>query len=94
MLYAFYCTDREDGGPIRAANREAHLAFLENLGERVFIAGPCVSEDGARMIGSLLVIECADMAAARALADSDPYAKAGLFASVDIRAWRKVFPKG
>jgi len=34
------------------------------------------------------VLEAADLAAARAFAAADPYAKAGLFASVEVRPWR------
>ena len=42
------------------------------------------------MTGSLIVLEVPDIAAARAWAEADPYAKAGLFDSVSIREWRKV----
>ncbi|TIT65324.1 MAG: hypothetical protein E5W60_14025, partial [Mesorhizobium sp.] len=34
-----------------------------------------------------------DMTAAQALAASDPYAKVGLFESVEIRPWNWVFQK-
>lgn len=93
MLYAFYCVDKPEAVGVRAANRDAHLGFLGELGDRVFVAGPFLNDDHSAMTGSLLVIDCEDMAAARALAAEDPYAKAGLFARVDIRAWRKVLPK-
>ncbi len=52
------------------------------------IAGPFTSDDGTAMLGSLLVIEAADRASAEALLADDPYAKAGLFESVTLRAWR------
>jgi uncharacterized protein YciI len=42
------------------------------------------------MTGSLIVLDLADMAAARDWAANDPYAKAGLFSSVDLIAWKKV----
>jgi len=45
------------------------------------------------MVGSLIIVDCEDMAAARSLAATDPYAQAGLFASVTIKPWRKVLPK-
>lgn len=93
MLFAFHCTDKPEAVGVRAANRDAHLAFLAELGERIVAAGPFLSDDGAAMTGSLLIIDCEDKAAAEALAASDPYAKAGLFARVDIRPWRKVLPK-
>ena len=93
MLFAFHCTDKPEAVGVRAANRDAHLAFLASLGDRIFAAGPYLSDDQSAMIGSLLLIECEDAAAAQALAAEDPYAKAGLFARVDIRPWRKVLPK-
>jgi hypothetical protein len=93
MLYAFYCSDKPEAVGVRAANREAHIGFLGELGERVFAAGPLLSEDGTAMVGSLIIVECADLVAARALAARDPYAKAGLFSSVTIKPWRKVLPK-
>jgi uncharacterized protein YciI len=36
------------------------------------------------------VLDVADLAAAQAWADNDPYAKAGLFSDVRIQAWKKV----
>ena len=42
------------------------------------------------MDGSLVILDVADMAAARDWAENDPYARAGLFESVEIRAWKKV----
>ena len=93
MLYAFYCSDKPEAVGVRAANREAHIAFLGEFGDRVFAAGPLLSEDGSAMVGSLIIVECADMAAARDLAARDPYAKAGLFSSVTIKPWRKVLPR-
>lgn len=93
MLFVFHCTDKPEAVGVRAANRDAHLAFLGELGERLLAAGPFLSDDGASMTGSLLIIDCDDRAAAEALADEDPYAKAGLFARVDIRPWRKALPK-
>jgi uncharacterized protein YciI len=40
------------------------------------------------MAGSMLIVELPDMAAAEAFAEADPYARAGLFERVEIRAWR------
>jgi uncharacterized protein YciI len=39
------------------------------------------------MNGSLVVVEAATLDAARKIASSDPFAKAGVFASVEIRPW-------
>jgi uncharacterized protein YciI len=93
MLYTFYCSDKAEAVGVRVAHREAHLAFLDELGDRLFVAGPLLSEDGSTMVGSLIIVDCEHMAAAHALATRDPYAKAGLFSSVAIKPWRKVRPK-
>jgi hypothetical protein len=88
MRVALICLDRPGHEPLRQATREAHLAYIRQTGV-VEMAGPFLSPEGG-MTGSLVVLEVPDLAAARAWAADDPYAKAGLFASVDIRAWKKV----
>lgn len=86
-LYALICTDKPDHEPLRKATRDAHLAYLNGTG-CVVMAGPFL--DNGTMIGSLVVIEAADRAAAAAWAKDDPYALAGLFADVRIEEWKKV----
>ena len=87
MLYALICTDKPDSLAIRMASRPDHVAYLESLGEALVFAGPLTGEDGATMDGSLIVIEASSLDAARTIAADDPFAKAGLFANVDIRPW-------
>jgi len=88
MIYALICTDKPDSLAIRKANRPEHLAYLESLGETLVLAGPFTEPDGETMNGSLVVVEAASLDAARKIAAGDPFAKAGLFAHVDIRPWR------
>ena len=87
MIYALICTDKPDSLAIRKANRPQHLAYLESLGETLVLAGPFTEPDGATMNGSLVVVEASSLDAARKIAAGDPFAKAGLFAHVDIRPW-------
>ena len=87
MFYALICTDKPESLAIRNAHRPEHLAYLESLGESLVLAGPFTAEDGETMNGSLIVVEAASLGAARKIAAGDPFAKAGLFASVDIRPW-------
>ena len=94
MHYVITCTDKAGSGDIRAANRSAHLAYLESFGDKVFAAGPTLTDDASAMTGSLLIVEFDDSAAAERFTTDDPYAKAGLFESVTIKPWRKVLPKG
>ena len=87
MLYVILAEDRPGHLETRLATRAVHLDYLSALGEQLVLAGPFLGEDG-NPVGSMVVVEAADAAAARAMADADPYAKAGLFASVAIRPWR------
>jgi len=87
MLFALICTDKPDSVDLRMAVRPDHLKHLEGLGAALKAAGPFTDDEG-KPTGSLVIIEAADRAAARALAEADPYARAGLFATVEIRPWK------
>jgi hypothetical protein len=92
MQYAIYGLDKPNGLELRKANRDAHVAHLRRHIDNIVVAGPLLSEDGATMIGSLIVIDFADKAQLDAFLTDDPYAKAGLFQSVAVRPWKKVLP--
>ena len=88
MLFAFICNDKPGGMEIRKAHRPEHLAYLKSLGEALKFAGPFLDEAGEAMTGSLIVLDTPSLEEAKSLAAGDPFAKAGLFASVEIRPWR------
>lgn len=91
MLYVLICKDKPvEGRTLRQQTRSAHLAYLESLGARVKVAGPLLDDAAAAPIGSLLVVEAASLDEARAMAAEDPYAGAGVFASVEVRPWKVV----
>ena len=94
MLFALNCKDKPGHLQVRLDARPAHVAFLEELNAKggLAFAGPYLGDDG-KACGSLVVIEATDRAEAEAIAAGDPYAKAGLFESVDINAWNWVFNK-
>ena len=92
MLFAITCLDRPGAQGVRAANRSKHLSFLATCGDRIRLAGPLLSDDGGEMIGSLLVIDFENRAAAETFAAADPYALAGLFAEVSIVRFKHVLP--
>ncbi|WP_209505226.1 MULTISPECIES: YciI family protein [unclassified Ruegeria] len=87
MLIALIARDKAGALQTRLNNRAAHLAYIEETGV-VSQAGPLL--DGDAMIGSLVVLDVEDLAAAQNWADNDPYAKAGLFQSVELIPWKKV----
>ena len=63
------------------------MKYLDSLCTALKAAGPFTNDEG-QPTGSLVIIEAADRAGAEAIAANDPYAKAGLFAAVEIRPWK------
>lgn len=88
MRIALIAKDKPGALQTRLDNRGAHLAYIEETGV-VEQAGPLLNAEGD-MSGSLVILEVEDMAAAERWADGDPYAKAGLFESVTLTAWKRV----
>jgi uncharacterized protein YciI len=86
------CEDKPDSLDLRMATRADHLAFIDSIRDRVRIAGPMLSDDGERMLGSLFILEADSIEAARELNAADPYTRAGLFGKVTIRPFRQVVP--
>jgi len=88
MRVALMTRDKPGALQIRLDTREAHLAYIKETGV-VEMAGPFLDEAG-QMCGSMIVLDVANLAAARAWAENDPYNKAGLFSDVRIQEWKKV----
>lgn len=89
MLFVATCTDKPDSMAKRLENRPAHLAYLATLGGRVKLGGALLTPDQKSVVGSLIVFEAADEAEVAALLAGDPYARAQLFADVDVKPWRQ-----
>ncbi len=78
MLYIMYNEDRPDGQAIRAATREAHLAYLERHKDILVLSG-----------GTLAVINVPSREAAEKFSAEEPFRKAGLFKTVKITRMRR-----
>ena len=87
MLFALICTDKPNSLDLRLKVRPDHVAYLNGLGDTLKTAGPFTTDEGSPD-GSLVIIDVENRAAAEQIAKNDPYAKAGLFSSVEIRAWK------
>jgi len=89
MLYIIYQEDRSDGAAIRAATRAEHLAYLERHADILVLGGATLADDGVTRIGSVLIINVPDRAAAERFSAEEPFRKAGLFGSVKITRMRR-----
>ena len=99
MLYCIVSTDVENSLLLRKSARPAHVERLEQLQAegRLVLAGPNPAIDSADpgdagFTGSLIVAEFPSLEHARVWADSDPYVAAGVYAEVNVKPFKQVFP--
>jgi hypothetical protein len=99
MFYTIIATDIENSLEKRLAARPAHLERLNTLLDegRLILAGPHPAIDTedpgeAGFSGSLIVAEFNSLEDAQAWAADDPYQQAGVYASVTVKPFKKVFP--
>ena len=86
MLFVIITMDKAGSLSLRLATRQAHFDYVSS--SRVLrLGGPFLDAKGD-MIGSLMIIEAADLEEARRWHANDPYRKAGLFAHSDIQPWK------
>ena len=92
MHFAFICKDKPGSLQVRLDTRPEHLAYLNalNADGKLGFAGPFLGDDG-KPTGSLVVVKAETIEDARRIAADDPYARAGLFAEVEVKAWNWVF---
>jgi uncharacterized protein YciI len=88
-LFVISYVDKPNSLALRMATREAHLGYAhdESRPTKVKLGGPYLDDNGD-MAGSLIIVEAPDKAAAVAFTQNDPYVKAGLMSSVDVRPFR------
>jgi uncharacterized protein YciI len=99
MLYVIVAQDTSDSLEKRLATRGEHLARLNLLNEqgRLVIAGPNPAVDSedpgsAGFSGSVIIAQFESQAQAEQWASEDPYIKAGVYASVSVKPFKKVLP--
>ena len=93
MLFAFHGMDGKDGAEKRDVNYPAHHTHLDNVakfGVTIVMSGPLLADDGKTPIGSLIIVDAPDRAAAETFYTSDPFYKAGVWEKTNITAFKKV----
>ena len=99
MLYAIIASDIENSMENRLNARPAHIERLDALQDegRLILAGPHPAIDSedpgeAGFSGSLIVAEFDSLDDAEAWAADDPYQLAGVYETVMVKPFKKVFP--
>lgn len=90
MLFAMIGRDAPDAKEKRPVHRPAHLEHLRPLSAagRITLAGPLT--DGS---GSLIVLEADSREEAWGIVARDPYVVNGIFSTVELHPFLKVFPE-
>ncbi|MFJ1230643.1 YciI family protein [Yersinia proxima] len=98
MLYIIFATDIPDSLEKRLSVRPAHLTRLQALQDegRLLTAGPNPAIDSADpgtagFTGSTVIAEFASQQEAEAWAEQDPYVVAGVYQSVIVKPYKRVF---
>ena len=89
VLYIIYQEDRDDGADVRAANKDAHFAYLDRHQDILVLGGALLADDGVKRLGSCLILNVPGRAQAEEFSRNEPFRKAGLFKSVKITRMRR-----
>ena len=87
MLFVINAFDKPGAGALRIEMRPAHIDYLKGKLPQIRAGGAMLNAE-EEPIGSMLIIEADDQAAADAFAVNDPFSKQGVFERVEIRPWR------
>ncbi len=86
MLFIVLCHDKPNSLELRMKTRPDHLAYLQDAGARVKVAGPTLKN--GKPAGSMILVDGASEMAVKLFAENDPYNKVGLFEKVEIIEWK------
>jgi uncharacterized protein YciI len=92
MLYIVQFEDKPGTGELREKLLASHFSFLDQMKERVLVAGSLRDTATDKPLGGLWIVEAADEAGVRDIFKDDPFWTNGLRASVRINRWHKAFP--
>ena len=88
MQFVIHCRDKADGETLRAPLRIEHHERLNANNNITVVRGPLLTDDGSRMIGSLLILDVTDKKQAEAFWAGGPFVRAGVYDWWTIERWR------
>ncbi len=89
MYFVVFCTDKPNSAQLRAAQLQAHVAYLNTQLDKLVWAGARQKDDGKTLYGSFFLVNVPDRKAAEAFSAGDPFTEAGLFDRVEISDVRR-----
>jgi uncharacterized protein YciI len=78
-----------DANAIDSALRAAQRRYFIDSGhlQQLIVCGPLLSDDGGEWVGDAMLIEMHDRSAVEAMLAGMPFARAGLYANVELHDW-------
>lgn len=86
------CIYRAGGAEERLKIRDVHLEYMIGNEHLIRLGGALLSDDGAIATGMFLVLVTERVAEARAFVDAEPYSRAGLFETVNLKRLQQFVP--
>ncbi|MBT8442839.1 MAG: hypothetical protein KJO76_10675 [Gammaproteobacteria bacterium] len=86
MAYIAICRDAEsaNSAELRESNLQAHFSYIENILDRLLIAGPAGGTSNEDFAFSVFIYDTDDVVEAERLLQGDPYFQCGLFQEVRL----------
>lgn len=94
MAYLIYALDHEGMEERREKIRQEHRYHLKMAGKKLLASGALLSEDGAKVIGGISLLDTDNYDEAIQFAFDDPYQKSGIRKETKILKWRKRWWEG
>ncbi|MEW6453283.1 MAG: YciI family protein [Pseudomonadota bacterium] len=89
MLYIIYQEDGPGSAAIRERVKKSHFEYLDKHKDILVLGGAMLADADHERIGSVLIINVPDRAAAEAFSAGEPLRNAGTFKSVKITRMRR-----
>ena len=91
MPFAILTHDKPNSLALRNEHRAIHLDYLTEHQDKLLAAGAKADENGEGGYGGIIIVDTDDRDEAEAFIRNDPFAKVGLFSSIEVVRWRKAF---
>lgn len=94
-LFVMIGLDGADGAALRDRHRAAHLAHIETLDQagRIALAGTPRNDTDNASEGAVILFEADNLDEAREIVSRDPFVVGGVFETVRVAPFKKVYPK-
>lgn len=89
MFYVIHAIDKPHHVDARLAHYADHKVYLADAKINTLVSGPLMDDNNETMIGSFFLVEAQSKEEVVAFNANDPFAKIGLWASVNIHPFNK-----